>query len=150
MNREILFRGFHKDKNGTETIYLDGKEIKGEWVYGNLAVEHNKTYIFDTRNGYLESVREVLSETVGQYIGLDDKNNKRIFEDDVIKSTEYLKPGEIELFYKVEYIERLAKYALNPIIKNGKYDNNNFELDMFYYKKEDIEVIGTIFDQEVK
>lgn len=32
--RDILFRGFHEDPNGVETIFLGGKEVKGEWVYG--------------------------------------------------------------------------------------------------------------------
>lgn len=32
--REILFRGFHPDENGTTTITLNGKKIKGEWVFG--------------------------------------------------------------------------------------------------------------------
>ncbi len=36
MNREILFRGFHKEENGKETIYIDGQAYKGEWVFGDL------------------------------------------------------------------------------------------------------------------
>lgn len=27
--REILFRGFHKEEKGKETIYIDGQAIKG-------------------------------------------------------------------------------------------------------------------------
>ena len=32
--REILYRGFHPDKNGTTEITLNGGKIKGEWVEG--------------------------------------------------------------------------------------------------------------------
>lgn len=31
--REHIFKGFHPCDNGTHTITLDGKKIKGEWVY---------------------------------------------------------------------------------------------------------------------
>ena len=44
--REILFRGFHEDMNGKETIYIDGREIQGEWVEGFL-------YILMIGRGYL-------------------------------------------------------------------------------------------------
>ena len=40
-----LFRGFHSTDNGTKTITLDGKKIKGEWVYGSL-IELGKKSIF--------------------------------------------------------------------------------------------------------
>lgn len=34
--REILFRGFHPDENGTEKVFVNGEWIKGFWVYGDL------------------------------------------------------------------------------------------------------------------
>ena len=42
--REILFRGFHKDKNGTEKVFCNGKWYKGEWVEGCYFVAKDKNY----------------------------------------------------------------------------------------------------------
>ena len=36
MEREILFRGFCPSKNGKQIITLDGEDIRGDWVYGDL------------------------------------------------------------------------------------------------------------------
>ena len=72
--REILFRGKEADS--------------GLWCYGDLSFSRDrKTYIrFWAHNGYL--VREVMPETVGQFTGFVDKNKKRIFEDDILASTQ--------------------------------------------------------------
>ena len=34
--KEIIFRGFCPDENGQETIFIDGKALKGKWVTGYL------------------------------------------------------------------------------------------------------------------
>ena len=68
-NREILFRGKRKDN--------------GEWVEGFYFENFDKCYIMSTKyldNPITKFIFEVIPETVGQYIGLPDKKDKKIFE----------------------------------------------------------------------
>lgn len=79
--REILFRGKRKDT--------------GEWAYGYFVSQGNETYIFEQAEvdkgidlgGSLDccEMREVIPESLGQYIGLIDRINNKVFEGDILE-----------------------------------------------------------------
>jgi len=65
---KIKFRGQQKFKGCVSTI--------GKWEYGYYRKFQNKHYINNI---------EVIYETVGQYFGVNDKNDKEIYHNDVVR-----------------------------------------------------------------
>ena len=128
MQREILFKAKRKDDN--------------EWVYGYLIIDKvgcsdNETgkdiyYIAGNSDMYVE----VISETICQYTGLNDKNGKKIFENDILQGFE-------------EYYDEFVKGMVDLDLYNGiqlVIKENSCHFDYIY----DYEVIGNAFDEEVK
>lgn len=72
MDREILFRGKRSDN--------------GKWVYGYLDCDMTQKLVFiRTPREIHTDVNMVYPSTVGQYTGLTDWNEKRIFEGDIVR-----------------------------------------------------------------
>lgn len=93
---EKIFRGFSPDKDGQSEIFIDGKKIKGFWVYGDLLFgtmicqkpndkkiekedfESIIINLFGLKTFY------VYPETVGHYAGVKDDDGIEMFEGDIV------------------------------------------------------------------
>ena len=114
--REILFKAKRKDN--------------GEWVEGDL--ERTKyddvIWIVDVRG---EKCYRCDSDTICQYIGLTDKNDKKIWENDIVEL-----PDE-EGYFTCKWEEDAARFVMNGDGLTVNFDN---------YWSYQTEVAGNIFD----
>jgi len=81
---KIKFRGQQEFKGCVSTI--------GKWEYGYYRKFQNKHYINNI---------EVIYETVGQYFGVNDKNDKEIYQGDILKK----EINGISYYYVVDFGE---------------------------------------------
>lgn len=141
--REILFRGKRKEN--------------GRWIYGSLVPKETNSYadgflIIDGALNYDElddyqpsfSTYDVVSETVGQYTGLTDKNGKKIFEGDIVKReytlwhSETKKTRETQIGV-VSYSNKECGFHLDKVCNLRKQ-----------WDGDTLEIIGNIHDNKLE
>lgn len=126
MNNRYTFRGRRYDN--------------GEWIEGWITSQFKKTHDGELLTRIKSTVfgggeHLVNTETVGQCTGLKDKNEKLIFEGDIVKDV------QSGICYLIKWFPESTCYSLAN--KNGEMNFGCDELEMFL---DDLAVIGNIHD----
>lgn len=119
--REILFRG-KGDKKYNDGMWYFGVPIRcydGDW---QICTDNSK--------------RTVIPETVGQYIGLKDRNGTNIFEGDIVKRVWF---GKMSI-YQIVYDNDLTSFIGRAGVRFTTFD----------YGSTEFEVVGNIYDNKLE
>ena len=100
-----------------------GRSRNGHWVYGSLVFNDGFCTIFTNKN----LSTDVILNTVGQWSGIYDINNTKVYEGDIIKDGKHLHSVEFNAPYFC------AK-------ENGK------SISYLLTLKENIQVVGNIYE----
>ena len=121
-----------------EILFKAKRTANGEWVEGYLMDEEyiNVPFNDDSVCGRFDEPIEIDPSTICQYTGLTDKNGKKIWENDIVKS----KHGYIGIIRYGQY--DVTYYGFYTEWING---DEALRTDLLYWLPQ-IRSIGNIFD----
>lgn len=130
-------------------IKFRGKTIKeGKWIVGHLTTWENVDGSIDyqIKSGHenCSVTRTVIPESIGQYTGQKDKNEKEIYENDIVEGG-YKNP------LTGKYMERLYLIVFDDLGIQGKLIGHSPYGDIFLawignHEKFNREVVGNAYD----
>lgn len=151
--RKIMFRGQTR-RFGEKIKNYAGEPMESAWVFGYGAAQGNGDFsiIYESEKGPDTEARFsdkhiIYSDTLGQYVGFNDCNNKPIFEGDIAVYHKPVDPWGPDLpegtVGNVEYSGSAFYFA----VKKSSLESSLYLLNNFYGAHGCIlEVIGNIFD----
>lgn len=139
MNKETLFHGKRVDN--------------GEWAEGDLLHGYCSEKSTDIASMDISCTVEVIPETVGQYIGKDDKNGKKIFDGAILKGHIYpfyaSNDNTFNYYAVVIWFEETCSYRLVAVKapnSNGRGISEGNDYNFEEFQSEDWEIIGNVHD----
>ena len=127
--RDILFKGKRVDN--------------GEWTEGYFFKSWNKVFLLWGMTGDSPNMEEVVPETVGQYTGIEDDNDVRIFEGDIV---------EVSYDDGTAYTTEVRAYGntLCVDVEGEDYDSTaiDFAVDQWREYGCELRVVSNIYDKD--
>lgn len=124
--REILYRG----KNKTNREWIEGAYSPYNWNV-LLEREQNPQIIIISDDEDKDGLWcFIIPETAGQYTGQPDKNNKKIFEGDIVKA----------------FLHNETEFCFPITFRAGCFWFGNWNWCEFLDRFRNVEVIGNIYD----
>lgn len=126
--REILYRGKRIDNN--------------EWGYGFLVKMWGQYHIVDQNDE--NTAYPIEPETIGQFTGIKDKNDKNIFEGDILKIVYY----EDDTSYTTEVRPYVNTLCVDVEGEDYNITAIDFAKDIWDENCCEWEVIGNIYEEK--